>query len=216
VIDELHHVCLEPGVSGVTASHRRDVLGSLLEVAGGGVIRVGEGTTEYSCQHALVIAMGAFTDLVDLTTSRVIGTRELLRAGLPLELVSRLTEELIVIPRPSADAMKEILRCWPALTSLVDVCKRMGYAVRIPEESYGRAARVVSHGYDGSTLRTAGGWLVSALRSALILALNRGEPCELVIAPDALPIEPTALRRPPDDPPNGAGGWDATIVLTPR
>jgi hypothetical protein len=215
VIDELHHARLIPGLQGVSAAHRSDLLSNLMDVAGGGVIRLGEGTTEYSCRRALVIAIGAFTDSLDLSRG-VVGTADLVRAGIPLELTSRLTEEVIVLPRPSEQGTKEILRNWPALLSLVGVTERMGFSVRIPEESFGRAARAVAIGIDRATLRTAGGWLVSALRSALTIALDSGDPCELVIAPDSLPIPARAPVQTPEDPSGPEGGWDATIMLRPR
>lgn len=217
VIDELHHARLIDGTHGTTAAHRGDVLGSIMDVAGGGVIHLGEGTAEYSCRLALVIAMGAFTDLLDYSRhSQSIGTQEIVRCGIPLELASRLTEEVIVLPTPTEEALREILRHWPALASLVGVCERMGCSVRIPDETIARAAHVVSRGHDQSTIRTAGGWIVSALRSALVAALDAGDARELVIAPDSLGISPTALRRPPNEPPDSDGGWDTTIVVRPH
>jgi hypothetical protein len=101
---------------------------------------------------------------------------------------------------------------------LTETCKHLGHEVRILDEAYARAARVVTLGHDASTPRTAGGWLVSALRTALIAALDRPEATELIITPDSLPIPSTATRPlpPRDPPPEAPGGWDTTIVVTPR
>lgn len=93
------------------------------------------------------------------------------------------------------------------------MCQRLGFAVRIADETFSRAARAVTAGDGGSTARTAGGWLVSALRDEMSRALAEPEVRELVITPDSLSI---ARRKGPEDPPEASGGWDATIVLTPR
>ena len=72
-------------------------------------------------------------------------------------------------------------------------------------------------GHDGATARTAGGWLVSALREALIAALAEPDRRELVVTPDSLPLPASPARgRHRDDPPDPPEGWDATIILTPR
>jgi hypothetical protein len=215
VIDELHHARRVHDTTGNMLAKREEVLASLLGLTGHGTVHFGEGTEEWSSREALVIGMGAFTDLIDL--SRPVSVKDIVRAGLPLELATRLAEEIIVLEPLRERDLIGLLRRWPALVSLIDVCNRLGYPVRVHDEAYTRAARVVTLGLDGSTPRTAGGWLVAALRHALIGALEGDELCELVIIPDSLPIPRTATRRrPPDDPPDGHGLWDATIVLTPR
>jgi hypothetical protein len=161
-----------------------------------------------------VIALGAFTGLLD--AERAPTPADLVAAGLPLELATRF-DEVIVLRRLAEHQLVALLREWPALVSLIDVCQRLGFAVRIADETFTRAARAVTAGGDGSTARTAGGWLVSALRDEMIRALSEPEVRELVITPDSLVIARAAVRRRgPDDPPEASGGWDATIVLTPR
>lgn len=214
ILDELHHAALIPGIEGNMDAKKREVLSSLLGLAGHGTVHLGEGTAEWSSQHALVIGLGAFTGLLDLT--RPPATADIVRAGIPLELCTRLTEELILLRPLPEHELRALLRRWPALTGLAAVCERLGYTVRVHDEALSRAARAVTLGLEGATPRTAGGWLVSALRRALIEALSENEVRELVVTPDSLPIAPALTRRrPPDDPP-GADGWDATIILTPR
>lgn len=106
-----------------------------------------------------------------------------------------------------------LLHRWPELTSLTEVCARLGYAVCIADEAYRRAARVVMLGHDGSTARTAGAWLVSALRRALIEALDATDSRDIVITPDSLPIPRTATRpRQHDEPPEPPGHGDSPLV----
>lgn len=214
ILDELHHAALVPGVEGNMDAKKREVLSSLLGMAGHGTVHLGDGTTEWSSQQALVIGMGAFTGLLDLT--RPPTTADIVRAGIPLELCTRLTEELILLrPLPERE-LRALLRRWPALSGLAAVCERLGFPVRVHEEAVARAARAVTLGLEGATARTAGGWLVSALRRALCDALSENEVRELVVTPDSLPIaRESPRRRPPDDLPD-ADGWDATIILTPR
>lgn len=215
VIDELHHARILPGTHGTMAAKRDECLHSLLGLAGHGTVLLGEGTREWSAGAALVIGCGAFTGL-DLT--RPLTVQRLHDWGIPLELGSRLAEEIIVLRRLRERDLIDLLRRWPGLLALIETCTRLGYPVQIPEATYARAARIVRLGYDGSTPRTAGGWLVSGLRAALITALAEPDPRELVITPDSLPIPATAARRPPSDdpPPESPGGWDTTIILTPR
>ena len=102
------------------------------------------------------------------------------------------------------------------MLELTALCERLfGVGrVHIPDETYAHAARVVTLARDGPTARTAGGWLVSAVRHALIAALDRtdADAAErgIVIAPDALPIPATTLRplRPPGPPDRDGGGWE--------
>jgi hypothetical protein len=205
VIDEIHHAALVPGAHGNMEAKRREVLASLLGLAGYGAVHLGEGARAWSSQHAMVIGMGAFTGRLDPSRSPTV--HDLTNAGIPLELSTRLAEEVVLLKPLSEPELVELLHRWAPLTSLVEVCTRLGYTVRIHQATYRRAARVVTLGLDGSTARTAGGWIVSALRRALLDALATRELSDFIIAPDDLPIPPSATRRPPDPPPDDAGGW---------
>jgi hypothetical protein len=215
VLDELHHLRVVPGMQGNLKAHREEVLASLLGLTGRGTVHLGEGADLYDCSQTLVLAMGAFTGL---NLQRPVTVRRLARWGLPLELANRIAEEVVVLKPLPESALIDLLRTWPALLALTETCKRLGHEVRILDEAYARAARVVTLGHDASTPRTAGGWLVSALRTALIRALDRPEPTELVVTPDDLPIPSSATRPLPrrEPPPETGGGWDTTIILTPR
>jgi hypothetical protein len=215
VLDELHHMRVVPGTQGNIRLHRDEVMASLLGVTGRGTVHLGEGTQLYDCSQTLVLTLGAFTGL---NLRRPVTVSRLAKWGIPLELANRIAEEMIVLkPLPEA-ALIELLRTWPELLALRETCQRLGHEVHILDEAYARAARVVTLGHDASTPRTAGGWLVSALRTALIAALDRPGSTELVITPDSLPIPSTATRPlpPREPPPEAPGGWDTTIVLTPR
>ncbi|AHG89841.1 ATPase AAA-2 domain protein [Gemmatirosa kalamazoonensis] len=205
VIDEIHHAGVRPDVHGNMAAKRQEVLASLLGLVGHGSVQLGDTGGAWSSREALVIAMGAFTGLLDLRGAPSI--QALVHAGLPLELATRF-EEVVLLRRLPERELRAVLRRWPALGSLTDVCERLGYTVRIHAEAYARAARAVVLGQDDATARTAGGWLVAALREVLIAALAAPDHRELVVAPDSLPIPASAARhRPPDDPPDSPGGW---------
>jgi len=212
VLDELHHVGLVSGTHGNTDVARRDLLASFLGLAGYGTpIQLPETKREWNSDRALVIGVGAFTGLLDAT--RPIMIRDIVKAGIPLEVTTRLAQELIVMRRLGEQDLISLLHRWPELASLTEVCARLGYSVRIADEAYSRAARVVTLGHDASTARTAGAWLVSALRRALIDALDAPEPGELVITPDSLPIPTTATRPSPhEEPPSGPDDADAPFV----
>lgn len=213
VVDEIHHAAVGPDVVGSFLSKRREILASLLGLAGHGTVHLADGR-EWSSAHALVLGLGAFTGQLDLSRPPTPGA--IVAAGLPLELVTRMGETILLRPL-SEPALVALLRRWRPLVSLTDLCARLGYHVRIVDEAYARAARVVVLGHDQSTARTAGTWLVSALRHALLTALADPDVRELVVTPDDLPITPDATREPPrDEPPEAAGGWDTTIILTPR
>jgi hypothetical protein len=214
VIDEIHHAGVVEGLHGNMLAKRNEVLSSLLSLFGHGTLRLGDGTREWSSKNALVIALGAFTGLLD--AERAPTPADLVAAGLPLELATRF-DQVLTLRRLSERQLIALLRQWPALVSLTEVCQRLGVAVRIADETFARAARAVTTSRDGSTARTAGGWVVTAVRDALIGALGNSETRELVVTPDSLAIARSSRRRiGPDDPPGAAGGWDATIVLTPR
>ena len=218
VLDEIHHLLLRPDVTSNMAAKQREVMGSLLGLAGHGVLQL-EHRGSWSSENALVIGVGAFSDspMIDYRRSREIGVRELVAAGLQIELATRLLEDLIVLPTPTEHDMRAILREWPALRSLIRVCDQLGYGVRVHDETIRRAARVVHLGHDQSTLRTAGGWLVSALRQALIRALDDPDAKEIVVTPDSLPISPAATR--PKDPPgprDAPGDEDGRDARPPR
>ena len=206
VLDELHHVGLVAGTHGNVDAVRRDLLASFLGLAGFGTpIQLPEGHQEWNSDRALVIGVGAFTGLLDAT--RPIMIRDIIKAGIPLEVTTRLAQELIVMRRLGEQDLISLLHRWPELASLTEVCARLGYSVHIADEAYSRAARVVTLGHDASTARTAGAWLVSALRRALIDALDAPEPGEIVITPDSLPI-PVTATRPPTDPKPSRGEDD--------
>lgn len=215
VVDEIHHIGVVDGLHGNVLAVRQEVIASLLALFGHGTtLRLGDSAREWSSENALVIALGAFTGLLD--AERAPAPVDLVAAGLPLEFATRF-DEVLVLRRLSEGQLIALLRQWPALLSLIEVCHRLGLAVRIVEETFTRAARAVTAGGDGSTARTAGGWLVAALRGEMIRAVGDPAVRELVLTPDSLAIARAAVRRRgPDDPPDASGGWDATIVLTPR
>jgi hypothetical protein len=211
VVDELHHVGVVEG-RGSNTEYRREILASMLPLFGHGLLHLGEGTREWSSREALVIVAGVFPRLDARRTPTV---QDLVDASLPMELASRF-EQVLRLQRLSGRALNQLLREWPALTSLVIVCERLGYEVKIHDEVYACAASAVVRGEgEGFSPRTAGAWLVSALRSALIDALENPTPQHLVITPDSLQIARALPRRRPDEPP-GSAGWDTTIILTPR
>lgn len=214
VIDELHHIGLVDGLQGNSLAKKQEVLSSMLALVGGGTVLLGDGTDEWSSREALVIGVGAFTNLLD--TARPPTVHQLVRAGLPLELATRF-EEVVLLQRLPERELITLLRRWPAVTSLVAVCERLGHTVRIHDELFTCAARAVMLDQGGATARTAGGWLVSALRDALTAALAEPEAGEIVLTPDSLTIPRAPTRRtPPDDPPDDVDGWDATLILTKR
>lgn len=214
VLEEVHHIGMSPDLTGTMAAKRQEVLSSVLPLVGYGMLHLGDGTREWSSRNALVIGVGAFSGLLDV--DRAPSIRDLTKAGLPIELASRF-EEVLVLRQFDEAALRRVLKTWPALLGLISVCERLGYKTRIHDEAISRASRAVLSGHDGSTPRTAGGWLVAALRDALMSALGDPKVRELAITPDSLAIARAALRSPPpDDPPEPFGPWDATIVLTPR
>lgn len=213
VIDEIHHVGVRHGLDGNMRAKKDEVLSSLLGVVGRGVVHLNDGAESWSSREALVIGMGAFTGLLD--SRKAVATDDVVRAGLPVELATRFEQVIRVVPLAEPE-LRRLLRQWPALKDLEETCTRLGYTVRIHEEAFRRAARVVTLGFDGSTARSAGGWLVSALREALIAALADARVHELVIAPDSLPIPPGATTPRPAEPPDEPGGWDAPSRLSPR
>ena len=213
VIDEIHHIGVGHGLDGNMKAKKDEVLSSFLGVVGRGVVHLNDGAESWSSQEALVIGMGAFTGTLD--SRKVVATDDVVRAGLPVELATRFEQVIRVAPLAEPE-LRRLLRQWPALKELEETCTRLGYTVRILEESFRRAARVVTLGFDGSTARSAGGWLVSALRESLIAALADARVHELVIAPDSLPIPPGATTPRAAEPPDEPGGWDSVSRLTPR
>jgi hypothetical protein len=205
VIDELHHVRMIRGTEGNMAAKRQEVLSSLLALAGHGTLHF-QGGEAWSSEQALVIGVGAFTDLLDLSRSPTVA--DFMDAGLPLELTTRLAEEVIVLQPLGEPQLVELLRRWPSLTSLHAMCERLGYRVRIVDEAYRHAARVVTLGHDSSTARTAGGWLVAALRHELVRLLPDTGSSDIVITPDSLPIPPSAMKERPKGSPEDHDDWD--------
>lgn len=212
-LDELHHIARDPLSTGNSRQKQNELLASCMSV-GHGTTLLGDGRL-WSSERALVLSVGAFTGMLALKHRPTIA--DLADAGIPIELSTRLAPQMILLKRLPEPDLIALLRRWPALLSLVTLCERLGYKVHIPHESFARAARVVTLGHDESTARTAGGWLVAALRRCLNDALAMGERAEIVVAPDSLPIPPTATRPPRrDEPPEPFGPWDTTIILTPR
>ncbi len=194
-IEELAHARVDHDATGNMRSKQREVLASLLGLTGYGLpLHLPESGHAWSSDEALVIGVGAFTGLLDLT--HPVSVRDIVEAGsIPIELATRFSEELIVMQRLSEEELLALLHRWPALTSLVDVCGRLGYTVRIAPEAYRHAARAVTLAPEALTARTAGAWLVSALRRALLAALDSSRYDELVITPDSLGIPWTAIKQ---------------------
>jgi energy-coupling factor transporter ATP-binding protein EcfA2 len=204
VIDELHHVRTIPGAEGNLAAKRQEVLSSLLALTGHGTLHF-QGGEAWSSEQALVLGVGAFEGLLDLSRTPTVG--DFVAAGLPLELTTRLAEEVIVLQPLREPDLVQLLRRWPSLTNLQAMCERLGYRVRIVDEAYRHAARVVTLGHDSSTARTAGGWLVAALRQELVRLLPETGNSEIVITPDSLPIPSTAMKERTEESPD-EGDWD--------
>ena len=215
VIDELHHAREIRGTEGNMRAKRDECLHSLLGLADGSVHF--EGGQEWSSRQALVIGVGAFSGLLDLSKGQPSVSEIVSAGGIPIELTTRLAQEVLVLRHlPEADLV-QLLKRWPALTSLQGMCERLGYGVRILDETYRHAARIVTLTPGSSSPRTGGGWLVSALRLELTKALQEPGTRELVIAPDSLPIPSTAMRVDPlgdgwDDP----EGWHGKDNSRPR
>lgn len=219
ILDEIHHIRTVdvPGGAGSSTSigaKRAEILASLLGLtARDGVVNVGKDSYRpWSSGDAMIIALGAFTDLLDLSRDPTIAD---LAPHLGLELASRFEQVIRLRPIPE-EALVGLLKRWPALIALTELAARLGLETRIHEEAYRRAARAVAQGRSRSTPRTAGGWLVAALQRSLDRALVDSTVQELVVTPDDLPISTTEFRRPPEEPPEQGGDWDATIILTPR
>lgn len=190
-IEELAHARVDHEATGNMLAKQREVLASLVGLTGFGLpLHLPESRHEWSSDEALVVGVGAFTGLLDLT--HPISVRDIVAAGIPIELATRFAEDVIVMQRLSEEELIALLHRWPALTSLVDVCGRLGYAVRIAPETYRHAARAVTLGHDVLTARTAASWLVSALRRALFAALGSSRNDDIVITPDSLGIPWTA------------------------
>lgn len=219
ILDEIHHIRSvgSPGGSGSSTSvgaKRAEVLASLLGLtARDGVVSVGrEVYRPWASGEAMIVALGAFTGLLDLTRDPTMAD---LAPHLGLELASRFEQVIRLRPIPE-DALVRMLKQWPALVSLIELASRLGLGTRIHEEAFRRAARAVAHGRSRSTPRTAGGWLVAALQRALDRALVDATVQTLSVTPDDLPISPTEFRSRGDEPPEQGGDWDTTIIFTPR
>lgn len=206
-IDELHHANVGEDMDGNMRAKRDEIMSSLLGLFGHGVLHLGEIGSAWSSRNALVIGLGAFTGTLDL--SHVPAPSDLVRAGIPVELGTRFEEVIMLSPLAEAELLA-LLRRWPALISLVEVCERLGFGVRIHDETYRRAARALVLGADDATARTAGAWLVTALRHELITALTAGEVRDLVITPDSLEIARAAVPRADGDEPWGESARSLT------
>lgn len=214
VLDELHHVMVGSDTTGNLAGFSKLIMSSLLGVTGHGTIQL-EDAQSWSSQHALVLGLGAFTGLLDYR--RPVTVRTLEEAGVHRELANRLAVDVVTVTPPTEREMVGILREWPDLRGLITICTRLGYDVRVHDEAIRRAARVVQLGHDHSTLRTAGGWLVSALRQGLTDALERSDSRAIAVTPDSLPI-PAHATRPhvQPNPPELPGGDDGSNAWPTR
>jgi hypothetical protein len=213
-LDELSHIRVSSNSTSNTLAKERELIASLLGVAGRGTVHLGETAELYSTRDCLVIGAGAFSDAA-FERPHVAG---IIDYGIPVELATRLAETLIVLPRRLGQStLVAILQQHPMLAGLIDVCRRLGFDVDITPEALGRVARVVDTGQEYATTRTGAGWLITALRHELIVALDDPSVRRLVVTPDALDIPPSALRpRPPEPPDDGETGWDARSRPTSR
>ena len=205
-IDELHYLGA-PDLDGVARQKYRELVAAMLSLFGDSTIHLSDGTTEWASREALVLGLGVFPRA--LAAGRHPTGADLELDALPLELSSRV-ETIVRLDRLPEPQLVQLLRGWPALRDLTDVCTRLGYAVHVSDEAVRHAARITTLAGDAMTARTAGGWLVSALRRALADALADPDRRELVITPDALPIPPHATRARPDDPQDDFGWGDLT------
>jgi hypothetical protein len=211
-LDEIHHVRYSPGEHGNMASKRREVFASLLALTGGGLVQLGDTRLSWDSTQALVLVSGAFTG-VDLR--RGVTVDSLVRGGFPVEFASRVTETVISLERPDLATTTAILRAWPALQSLLTTCRALGLEVVLPEETIGRAARAAVEVVGGATIRTAAGWLVSAVRAQLMARLVGGAVDPIGISPDELPIRYGGAGDVGDEP-GSAGGPPGSFTPTGR
>lgn len=184
-LDEIHHVGYTDGQHGNMQAKRQEVFASLLALTGGGLVQLGESRRAWDSTQALVLVSGAFTGL-DLAKGLTV--EGLVRWGFPVEFAARITETVIPLERPDLATTAAILRAWPGYRSLVAVGERLGLRVVVPDETLGRAARAVTEQVGGATVRTAAGWLVTAVRAQLLERLLSGSGEDIGVSPDALPI----------------------------
>lgn len=71
VVDEIHHIGVVDGLHGNLLAKRQEVLASLLSLFGHGTLRLGDSAREWSSKNALVIALGAFTGLLNANVRRL-------------------------------------------------------------------------------------------------------------------------------------------------
>lgn len=209
VVDELAHALSGNDLEGNMRAKRSEVLASLLSLLGHGIVRLGDDGREWQSRQALVIGMGAFTDVLDFSRGAPTPS-ELAAAGMPIELATRFEEIVVIRPLLECD-IRSVLQRWPAVVDLAAICERLGYVVRVHPETYALAARSVVRGENGATMRSAGGWLVAPLRQALVKALACEGDGEIVITPDSLSIPRAADRGRGRGP---RGGWDGGTVPT--
>lgn len=211
-IDEIHHVRSVPGEHGNVVAKRREIFASLLALTGGGLVQLGDTKLSWDSTQAMVLVSGAFTGL-DLR--RGVTVDALARGGFPVEFASRITETVIGLNPPDLATTQGILRAWPALQSLLATCRALGLEVFLPEETTGRAARAAVEGVGGATIRTAAGWLVSAVRAQLMARLVGGVVDPIGISPDELPIRYGGTDDAGDDP-GSFGGPPGSFTPTGR
>ncbi|MFN8650581.1 MAG: AAA family ATPase [Gemmatimonadales bacterium] len=205
VVDEIHHAARVRGEAGNMAARRNDVLASLLALTGGGPVQLEQAHAPWDSTQAFVLASGAFTGL---ELRHGVTVDRLTDWGFPVEFANRLTEQVIVLARPDRKTTIEILRTWPAYRSVAEICRSLGIAVSLPEETLGRAAQATVDGVGGATIRTAAGWLVTALRDRLLARLLSGTGEPIGLSPDELPIRYAEPAEPDDEGDLGDGSAD--------
>ena len=170
VLDELDKARIPRDANATSRAKATELLTSLLGLVGGGVdLPLGDGRA-YRSDHALIIATGAFLDLEyrgDVPT-----VDELVRHGLPLELVTRFTG-VLRLRDLSPSAIAEAVAQAPAVRGLVATAADLGLDVRIAPQTLGRVAQSVAAARGAASVRTGIAWLTAAIEQALVTELNR-------------------------------------------
>lgn len=188
VIDELHHIGLRPDddVNGTTRSKKAEVLSSLQTAVGGGEVTSSSGSS-WDSQPGFIVGIGAFTDRLDVT--RPIDTQALVNAGIPIELATRF-ESIVRLAPLQEQAIREIVQYAPAVRNVIEMAERLGFAVTVTREALSHAARMHALSEGRESPRSAIGWVVTAVRSALLQRFLSAETdvSPLVITPDSLAV----------------------------
>ena len=207
ICDEIHHARVIEDLTGNSREKRNEVLTSLLALFGGDSMHTTGGA--YSARRTFRIAIGAFSGL-DLSVP--ITPRRLADFGFPPELANRIAAQEVMHLNTLSDAgMIELLMSWPEIRSLLETSAALGIPVRVHEATYARAAREMLWSAEAETTRRAAGWILSAIRRALLKMLSGATDGPVEINPDDLQIPRIRARR--DDRPDHSGGWDFTLPL---